>query len=734
MQKMQNILAGTQQLMRTLMATNMSFVSSRQLITNGAVSSGEFQDLVDVLQKIVRNAGALLEVSSCSVALVDVTGTTLVTLAALASKGHRPRQTRFRVKEGVAGWVAEHREPLVINNVSLDTRFKRLGRIPVGSMMCVPLIDQETFIGTLTASSEGTGAFDEKKAKMLTIFAEQAVLAIVNARHADLARHQANQLEMLIDLSRGITMRLAPEELYRTILADVKRLIECDRAVIYLYRESAQELHAVAEWPIRIASIGGKEHAPGAPGAGGIARRISFYDEQAITAWAAVHRHPMLQGPMQGVQREEGEAGTSEQEAEMAIPLVSKDILYGVLTLNRKEAFSSEELRLMRNLGSMVTAALENVDLFQKVRAEQEELRAILSSSSDGIALLDKNACFIETNEAFGRIFDMEPAQVIGMECIELLGQHEEDGRECDGDHCKIKKALQCMEALPSAEIEWQRQDNSHAISVSITPVATTHQPISLLVARDVTATRDASRMKAKFLSMIAHELRSPLNAINGYLDLTLEGLAGDLNGQQREFLQRARAGSEHLYALIEDLLLVTRADAGQLKLNREIIRLQDVLIDGVEEMELTARDAGVSINVDIDKNFPRLWADAGRLRQVLRNLLSNALRFTPREGQISIIAEIVREAAEGENDDDVLPVAKLCVKDTGNGIAPEHHERIFERFYQIHDGHGNRASGQGLGLAIVRMIIELHGGRVEVESSPGEGSTFTCTLPCMLA
>src|SRR6266567_3080593 len=437
MQKMQNTLAGTQQLMRTLMATNMSFVQNRQLIANGTVSSGEFQDLVDVLQKIVRNAGALLEVSRCSVALVDVTGTILVTLAALASKGHRPRQTRFRVNEGVAGWVAEHRESLVINNVNLDTRFKRLGRVPVGSIMCVPLIDQGTFIGTLTGSSEGTGAFDEKKAKMLTIFAEQAVLAIVNARHADLARHQANQLEMLIDLSRGITMRLAPEELYRTILADVKRLIECDSAVIYLYRESAQELFAVAEWPIRIASIGGKEHATGMGGRG---RRISFYDVQAITAWAAVHRHPMLQGPMQAAQHEEGEAGASEQGAELAIPLVSKDILYGVLTLNRKEAFSSEELRLMRNLGGMVAAALENADLFQKVRADQEELRAILSSSSDGIALLDENACFIETNEAFGRIFDIEVAQIVGMECMELLGLHEEDGRECDGDHCKIKK------------------------------------------------------------------------------------------------------------------------------------------------------------------------------------------------------------------------------------------------------------------------------------------------------
>jgi PAS domain S-box-containing protein len=734
MQMTQNISAGTQELMRTLMATNMPFIQNRQLIANDIASSGEFQELVDILQKIVRNAGALLEVNRCSVALVDVTGSTLVTLAALASKGHKPRQTRFRVNEGIAGWVAEHRKPLVINNVSLDTRFKRLGRVPVGSMMCVPLIDQGIFIGTLTASSEETEAFDEKKAKMLTIFAEQAVLAIVNARHAELAQHQANQLEMLINLSHGITMRLEPEELYRTILADVRKLVEYDRAVIYLYRENVQELYAVAEWPRKIVSTGGKEYVSGAVGEGEMAERISFYDEQAITAWAAVHRHPMLRGPMQGAQSGEGAASASEQGAELAIPFVSKDILYGVLTLNRKEAFSSEELRIMRNLGGMTTAALENADLFQRVRSDQEELRAILSSSSDGIALLDEHTCIIETNEAFGRIFEIESAELVGMECLELLGSHEENGRECDGDHCKIRSALQHMQALPSAEIELQRQESSRSISVSVTPVATAHQPVCLLIARDVTAIRDASRMKAKFLSMIAHELRSPLNAINGYLDLTLEGLAGDLNGQQREFLQRARAGSEHLYALVEDLLLVTRADAGQLKLSREIIRLQDVIVDGVEEMELTARDAGVTIKVDIGKDFPRLWADAGRMRQVLRNLLSNALRFTPKEGQVSVIAEVAWQVAEGESDEDALPIVKLRVKDSGSGIAAEHHERIFERFYQVHDGHSNRASGQGLGLAIVRMIVELHGGNVEVESAPGEGSTFTCTLPCVLA
>ncbi|MBV9257825.1 MAG: HAMP domain-containing histidine kinase, partial [Ktedonobacteraceae bacterium] len=230
------------------------------------------------------------------------------------------------------------------------------------------------------------------------------------------------------------------------------------------------------------------------------------------------------------------------------------------------------------------------------------------------------------------------------------------------------------------------------------------------------------------------HELRSPLNAINGYLDLTLEGIGGELNDQQRDFMQRARAGSEHLYALIEDLLLLSRADSGQLRLSRNVIHLQDVIINAIEEFELSACDQGVTINVDITKDFPPIYADAVRIQQVLRNLVSNALRFTPRGEKVTVSAHVEDSDAQiAPLPDEDHRVVKLQVSDTGSGIAPEYQERIFERFYQIPDTNSGR-SGQGLGLAIVKMIVELHGGYVTVESAPGQGSTFTCVLPCVLS
>src|SRR5215471_1522276 len=147
-----------------------------------------------------------------------------------------------------------------------------------------------------------------------------------------------------------------------------------------------------------------------------------------------------------------------------------------------------------------------------------------------------------------------------------------------------------------------------------------------------MTDTEDIDRLKANFIAMITHELRSPINTINGYLDLALEGIGGELNQQQREFVQRARIGSEHLYALIEDLLLISRADAGQLRLNLEAISLPEVVANALEDLQLVALDNRISTTGQIDYNFPRVYADAVRLQQVLRNLISNALRFSPPE------------------------------------------------------------------------------------------------------
>jgi two-component system cell cycle sensor histidine kinase PleC len=252
---------------------------------------------------------------------------------------------------------------------------------------------------------------------------------------------------------------------------------------------------------------------------------------------------------------------------------------------------------------------------------------------------------------------------------------------------------------------------------MSVTPVTGPQGRRALLIGRDVTAVKQMDLMKANFLSMMAHELRSPLQAINGYLDITLSDMAGSLSDQQREFVRRARAGGEHLKALVDDVLLMSRRDAGEFSLIREPLRVEPLLEEARDEVELMAADAGITFTVERQPTLPVIEVDGPRVQQVLRNLLTNAIKFTPRGGSITLSATYDAQ------------FVRLSVSDTGIGIASDHLPRIFERFYQVQNA-STRSRGQGLGLAIVRIIVEGHGGVVEVQSQPGCGSTFTVFLP----
>jgi PAS domain S-box-containing protein len=356
--------------------------------------------------------------------------------------------------------------------------------------------------------------------------------------------------------------------------------------------------------------------------------------------------------------------------------------------------------------------------------------RTILASSLEGLAIVAQNTCFIEVNPAFGSLFDRVPEQIAGMRCAELFV------RENAANASRITEALQAQQALAYSELECDINGSARTIGLSITPVAGSDEALSLIIARDVTATRALKQSQANFLSLITHELRSPLNTIHGYLDLALMGLAGELNEQQRDFVLRARSSSEHLYALLEDLLFISRADAAQVRLNRDVADLNELVAGALEELEVTISDHSVTLKIAVPADLPPLYVDAVRIQQVLRNLISNALRQSSSGGQITISASITAplHAPAGEGADGEAAEAQKCLKlqvgDTGSGQAADALQHVFERIYSP----AGRPSSQGLGLAIVKMIVELHGGQVTAVSAPGQGSTFTCLLPCVLS
>lgn len=226
---------------------------------------------------------------------------------------------------------------------------------------------------------------------------------------------------------------------------------------------------------------------------------------------------------------------------------------------------------------------------------------------------------------------------------------------------------------------------------------------------------------KNKFLSHVSHELRTPLTSIHQFVTILLDGLAGEINPEQRYHLQTVLNSVHQLRAMIRDLLEATRAEAGKIRIEPRCITIADLIQQAISMMTPTAREKRVGLEVGLDSRIPFVYADPDRVLQVLINLIDNGIKFTPPEGSVMVSACLV----------DADPnMVYLSVADSGRGIGPEARALIFERLYQDAEAEDNNRAGLGLGLFIAKELVELHGGRIWVASELGNGSTFSFTLP----
>jgi signal transduction histidine kinase len=226
-----------------------------------------------------------------------------------------------------------------------------------------------------------------------------------------------------------------------------------------------------------------------------------------------------------------------------------------------------------------------------------------------------------------------------------------------------------------------------------------------------------ANQHKAEFLANMSHELRTPLNSILGFSQLLLEGDGGVLTGDQRQDVDIITQNGQHLLALINDLLDISKLEAGKAQLHRGEVEVEPLILECVDSVSSLAKTKKLDLSVSVSAEVGRVFADGPKLKQVLLNLLGNAIKFTE-TGSVRVTAE--RQGAE----------LRVSVRDTGIGVPVEDTERIFESFTQGKSGISGKYQGTGLGLAICRQLVEMHGGRISVKSTPGQGSTFSFTIP----
>jgi signal transduction histidine kinase len=232
-----------------------------------------------------------------------------------------------------------------------------------------------------------------------------------------------------------------------------------------------------------------------------------------------------------------------------------------------------------------------------------------------------------------------------------------------------------------------------------------------------------ANRHKSEFLANMSHELRTPLNAIIGFSEVLTEQMFGEVNDKQMEYLQDIHASGHHLLSLINDVLDLAKIEAGRMELDLSCFDLGLLLDNSLTLVKERAQRNGLTLSLTVDDGLDEWVADARKVKQVVVNLLSNAVKFTPAGGRVVLAAKLL--AVEG-----AAPQCEVSVADTGVGIAASEQALVFEEFRQASGDYLRKTEGTGLGLALARRFVELHGGRIGLVSEPGVGSTFSYTLP----
>jgi two-component system, NarL family, sensor histidine kinase BarA len=252
---------------------------------------------------------------------------------------------------------------------------------------------------------------------------------------------------------------------------------------------------------------------------------------------------------------------------------------------------------------------------------------------------------------------------------------------------------------------------------------------------------KELDRLKSNFLATVSHELRTPLTSIIGYSEMLVEGIAGEMSVEQREFVRTIHEKGEQLLELITSLLDLSKLESGTLAMRKADVTVEHVVSDVMHTVSPAARKKGINVASTVEAGLPKLWADPTRLRQVVLNLVDNAMKFTPQGGTVRIGIRATTMEVEPDDEEGGLvllrskqPAVEIRVMDTGIGIPDAEKSKVFDAFYQVDSRATRQVGGTGLGLSIVKRLVEGHDGRVWVEDNEPQGAVFVVTIPCRRA
>ncbi|MFH1782899.1 MAG: ATP-binding protein [Candidatus Omnitrophota bacterium] len=349
---------------------------------------------------------------------------------------------------------------------------------------------------------------------------------------------------------------------------------------------------------------------------------------------------------------------------------------------------------------------------YNKVLTEKKDTEAVIRSIAEGLVVVDAEGNVIMMNPAAESLLGVSKKDKIGKPVAEDMKNEQLVSLMRSGSENK-KREIEII----SKEDETKRIVRSSSAIIE----NENGQTVGMVsVLSDITKQRELEDLKTKFVANVTHELRTPLTIVKNSINMLIEENIANLTKNQKEFMELAKRNISRLGILIDDLLDLSKIEAGKMEFKRELMDIGPVMEDAVNNFIVWADKKSIKLEKFVQKSIPKVNIDVGRINQVLTNLISNSVKFTPNNGKIDVEAVYRKESNEVE----------VSVRDSGIGINKEDLPKVFDRFYQIGERTSGDINGTGVGLSIAKEMVEMHGGRIWAESKKGQGTKFIFTLP----
>jgi PAS domain S-box-containing protein len=662
-------------------------------------------DLDAILHDALAKVCEVINVDAGGIYLMDERNDELILTAYRGlSESFLQKAKRLKVGEDSIGQAVQAVRPLVGSLPAAEeppTDIKEAAlQEGIRSWVNVPLSTRGRVHGVLSISSHHERQFTSREVELLTAIGNQVAVAIENAQLYEKATNRLRETTALHRVSSTLMRTLNLNQLLESILEVLQRSFGYPHCAIMLIDEKTGELYVeVARGYLR--ETVGKSRL-----------RIS---QEGIAGWVAANKTPLNVPEVTQDDRYVEQAKGIRSET--AVPMLVGEKVVGVLDVQSTEAnaFGEDDLRTLSSIAAQAAVAIERARLYEATLAERQRTERIVTSIADGVITVDRELRVLSLNPAAEQMTGWQEAEAMGHPCAEVLNLISESGESICKESCKELSGYNLL------RVRIARKDGRPIyVSASRAPLLGPADQVmgGVITIRDCSAEMELDRMKSEMVAMVSHELRSPLANMQTALELVLTSdFEKDL---QQEMLNLVRSQGARLVSFTEELLDISQLEAGQIAMRCEPVTLWPLIQRVVHIFEATEQK-GRRFQIIGQSELPFAWADSHKVEMILTNLLQNAANHSPEGSTITIEAKTV------DNTDVVVSVS-----DTGEGIAHEHLEQIFQPYYRISNSRSGKVPGRGLGLYIVKKLVEMQGGRVWVESEVGKGSHFIFTLPGM--